>query len=279
MPVLSEPRLRRLSLPLLTAALLVGSASQLQAQEDPALQLVKDALVEFEGGHWIEAYNFFKKAHATSPSARTLRGMGMTSYEMGEYARALEELNAARASSDRPLTPAQIEQVDGLIRRSSLLVGTLEIAVSPETAAVLVNGERTDKRKVVLPVGRVTVRAKQQGYTAEQEVVNVEGGQSYTVHLTLNPLASTPLESAPVATTPETTEPQEPGSSDLVAEGPSDDSDSLIASPWLWVGVGLAVVGGVVATIVLAGGDGDDGEVESLPESNVGTNWTVVRRW
>jgi tetratricopeptide (TPR) repeat protein len=71
-------------------------------------------------GNWEEALALFRQAHALRPSARTLRGMGVASFEARHYADAIRYLTAAATETARPLTPEQLLAVEQLIPRARL---------------------------------------------------------------------------------------------------------------------------------------------------------------
>ena len=76
------------------------NAEQQQAHRD----LSSRAIVEFEAGRFAEARALFMRAHEIWPSARTFRVLGMTSFELRSYVRALQELkprSRTRAGSCR----------------------------------------------------------------------------------------------------------------------------------------------------------------------------------
>src|SRR5262245_44240118 len=60
---------------------------------------VDDAVSEFAAGRFEEARALFKRAHQLSPNARTLRGLGMTAFELRAYVQAIRELRAALADT------------------------------------------------------------------------------------------------------------------------------------------------------------------------------------
>jgi len=54
-----------------------------------------DAVAEYEAGHYQEARALFRQAHEKSPTARTLRGIGMASFELRDYVEATRALTAS----------------------------------------------------------------------------------------------------------------------------------------------------------------------------------------
>src|SRR5262245_5849943 len=64
---------------------------------------VSAALRFVEIHDWAEAKAEFERAHAVVPSARALRGLGVVSYQMGDYPESYRLLRSALAESSRPL--------------------------------------------------------------------------------------------------------------------------------------------------------------------------------
>jgi outer membrane protein assembly factor BamD (BamD/ComL family) len=66
----------------------VGAAATARAADDdttPVSVLIGDAVAEYEAGHYQEARALFRQAHEKQPTARTLRGIGMASFELRDY--------------------------------------------------------------------------------------------------------------------------------------------------------------------------------------------------
>jgi len=75
---------------------LVGTSLEYSATIDRAL-------VEFDANHYEEARALFTRAHALQPNARTLRGLGVVEFKLGNHAQAVEYLARALESHDKPL--------------------------------------------------------------------------------------------------------------------------------------------------------------------------------
>src|SRR5262245_2196729 len=103
-----------LSLPHTAAAQARGGSSE----DAEYRQVVEEALAEFNRGNWEEAAALFERAHRLNPSARTLRGMGLTAYEARRYVDATRHLSEALTETRRPLTPAQREEVTQTLDRA-----------------------------------------------------------------------------------------------------------------------------------------------------------------
>ena len=117
--------MKRLSTVLVALALLGGvSIASAQTQGAPPAYrgLVDTAIEESGAGRWAEARALFRQAHALYPNARTLRGIGMSSFEVRDYAECLRMLTASLTHPVNPLTEEQRVQVTELLTRSITLV-------------------------------------------------------------------------------------------------------------------------------------------------------------
>ena len=223
-------------------------------KKDAYLAAVRDAIGEFDAGNYAEARVLFAQAHSLKPNARTLRGMGMTSFELKEYVRAEQELNASLVDLRQPLAEAQRKEVLALLLRLERYIGKLEVRVKPENATVTLDGARViGVFKVEL--GRHELRVHAPGYQTTNRTVNVEGGRSQIVEVSLiagdavggvaNASAAAPEAPAPEAAV-------------LPAVPPKDtnpyvvEHDTVFEQWWFWGIVTVAVAGGVTAAVLLS---------------------------
>lgn len=88
-------------------------SSELSAYE----RAVEEALREYQLGHFEEARAGFLEAHRLSPNARTHRALGMAEFELRNYVDAIEELQAALSSRDKPLDEKARAATQELLRR------------------------------------------------------------------------------------------------------------------------------------------------------------------
>lgn len=150
------------------------------AERDERYQsLIEDAIVEFEAGHFLEARALFRSAHATSPSARTLRGIGVSSFELHDYAAAYAALGEALSSTARPLTESQRIEATGLRERAASFLARYRLDHLPEGVSVVVDGVPTvplADGSLVLALGShaVVVRIGDEVFEA---TVRVAGGE------------------------------------------------------------------------------------------------------
>ncbi|MBX7191822.1 MAG: hypothetical protein K1X94_07180 [Sandaracinaceae bacterium] len=215
--------------------------------------LIDGALTEFQAGRWTEARALFERAHASFPNARTQRGIGMASFEMGDYGAAIAALEAALASEVRPLTEEQRTQVGALLERARALVGRFVVPPAASDVRLSVDGvvTRPDgawpaaQGHVLLSVGTHEIVLRDgDGRTARTRIV-VHGGEV----------------DAPIDVTP-------PQGNEAEREHESQASEP---TPWIVAGVGAALV--IVGGVLYGVGASDIAHVNSSPS---GTEWSSV---
>src|SRR5688500_18290705 len=120
----------------------LGAAGAARAQpEDPEYRaLIAEAVAEYDAHRFPEARALFLQAHQRSPNARTLRGIGMASYEMGDYVESYRSLSSALEDTRRPLTEAQRTEAAALRDRAVRFVGRYRVVVTPATAVWTLDG-------------------------------------------------------------------------------------------------------------------------------------------
>jgi hypothetical protein len=213
-------------------------------------QLISDALDEYERGSWEEAAALFRRAHELVPSSRTLRGMGLATYEARRYAESLYYLRDALADTRRPLNNKQRAEVEATLQRAKLFVGSLRLLVEPSDAQVTINGrafKREPDGSVFTDSGWLDVEASADGYETMLKRVRMSAGdrQELALHLTSERSAaaqSSVEQPAPqlraAAPAPLAAAPESALSSSSV--GTPDNGNAL--RTWKWVTAGAAVV-------------------------------------
>lgn len=233
---------------------------------------IDQAVAEFAASHWEEARALFLEAHALFANARTLRGIGMSSYELRDYPEAVRTLDEALASSIRPLTAEQRTQVTELRDRAAALVGRYEVPAAPAGARFYLDGVHVEIAEgwpaspghVLLGVGehQVAIRMEDGRSTSARVVVRAHTDSV----LDIAALAPEPTESTP---TQNTTPPPPPPS--YAAVPPAPASTGSDPTPWIVMGVGLGVA--VVGAVLLGVGAADISTVQSaIP----GTPWSTL---
>ena len=199
----------RLFIALGLCALAASPAAMAQAQRAPRptreyQRTIRSAISEFNEGRWEEARALFREANEMYPNARSLRGIGMASFEMREYAVAHDALLEALASEIRPLTRGQRRETEELLDRARRFIGRVRVVVSPPEAALQVDLREprfADDGSMLLDVGEHSLSATLEGFRPSTQQLVVEGGEDTTIRIALQ--SNTPdeavVEAAPAA--------------------------------------------------------------------------------
>lgn len=211
----------------------------------------------------------FVSAHALSPSARTLRGMGMVAFEQRRFRRAYGHLQAALTDPRRALGAAHRSHVTDLLARSRSFLGVYRLTLAPEGATLTDNGEpitASGTGELWLPLGRHVIRASADGHVTQQVELEVVGNEEQPLSIHLVPgqdpeTAAVPLEqpvSQPAArdAAAEPTEPTEPDDESATTTELSDADLPHLPIALVLVGGGL-VAGSVVTAILQRGMQSD----------------------
>ena len=250
-------------------ALSAPEAARAQNKGDGYSQVIQNAVVEFDAGNWAEARVLFEQAHTLRPSARTLRGMGMASFEIKEYVRAEKELNASLVDLRSPLAEAQRHEVLALLLRLERYIGKLVVHTSPPEAhpTVTLDGSRVEAgiAEMKVDLGRHELSVQAPGYRPLNRTVTIEGGKTQQLELSLTPLdldaraaqAAAAGTGAPEAAAPDPVAAEMPVLPPL-SDDPRDHKRSVVKQWWFWTIVGVVVVGGTTAAIVLTSKSGTE---------------------
>jgi hypothetical protein len=202
--------------------------------------LITDAVSEYQAGRFEEARALFLRANQQSPSARTLRGLGMASFELRDYVAAARALAAALHEARHPLTVEQRQHVEGLLARAETFVGRLTPRLRPADATLLVDdkpAQREPDGTLLLPFGRHRLTARCPGCADDQRDLEVLGGERRDLEIVLAPRASGAPEAPSAAPA---------GQPPLVRRAaPAARHDA--AAYWLAGGAAVAVGGAVAA--------------------------------
>jgi tetratricopeptide (TPR) repeat protein len=236
---------------LMGLALLVcvySSVSRADAEGEPTQYraLIDGALEEYQLGHFHEAMALFERAHQLSPSARTLRGLGLASYQARKYVRALSYLRAALDDKRRALTPALRREALVALEASQGFIATFALHVEPESATLSVDGEVfewTGGGPLLLDPGEHQVVATAPGLQSESRHLSATPGRVGQIEIRLVPLAA---EGA--RPTEEVTQPIEPATEPL-ARGPRAEPTAPVSVKVLTIGgLSVALVGAALGT-------------------------------
>jgi hypothetical protein len=235
-------------------AWLTVSTSSAQVAPDSAeyTAAVREALAEFDDGNFAEARALFRRAHELQPSARTLRGLGISAFDLREYEDATRKLEEALASRVKPLDGALRSETQQLLERAYRFLGRYELSMQPTFARLLVDGVESDVRagqRLLLSIGRHQLEARAPAYESDKRMLDVAGGEHTGLSFTLTKLPVAPVVLASVTPSQRGTAP-----ATLLLDAPRSDR-RLYKNPWLWTATGLVVVAIVVTAVALAGRD------------------------
>jgi hypothetical protein len=218
----------------------IGSGSAAPAIESPdeppaSVQaeyrdVVERAIAEFGAGRWAEARSLFLRAHTLWPSARTWRSLGMTSFELRKYGRALSELQSALDDPRRPLSADQRSQVQALIEQTRSFVGRYRLRLSPSDAQVFVDGTPrapAPGEPLLLGVGRHELLIRAPGHVDVRRAIDVQGDEDDELAIVLRPIGAASAVPPPASR----------------ATARTQDGDHL----WTWVAGGTALAFGAAS--------------------------------
>jgi tetratricopeptide (TPR) repeat protein len=195
--------------------------------------LIADAVRAYRAGALIEARDLFSRAHALSPNARTLRGLGVVAFELRHYRQAIDYLEQSLSSQIKPLDEELTKGAEDLLGQARRHVGRFHIVLAPAEAELWLDGARVDPgpdAELVLEQGEHRLEFRHSGYVANTRSIEVQGREDLVLEVALQRVA-------PVA---------EPRRSDR-----NPARKSWLKSPWLWGALGVALVGGGVTAGVL----------------------------
>ena len=259
---------------------LIASASrtvhaQQQVAESPEYRrAIDEAVDEFRAGHWEEARALFARAHELGPSARTLRGLGMTAFELRMYVQSMRELDAALRETRKPLDGGMRAAAEALILKARAFVARVQVVPNPKDAVLVLDGHpmaiEPDGR-VSLDAGLHVVSASSDGYKPSSLRFAVEGGRDQVLHLPLEPILALPnqvpaidpnrpAQPAPVAQPEPPAQPVEPPTEP--APAPAKRSPLIGTLAWVTLGGAVAFGGAATATWLIGEGKYSDFEDE-----------------
>jgi hypothetical protein len=172
------------------------------APPDPAEPLIEQGVKLRTEGKYAEALDVFTKAHAASPSARTLAQIGLAEGSMRRWVDAEAHISAALVAHDTPWIENRrnreaLEQALSSVRGH---IGTIAI-VGPPGAEVSVDGRVIGRLPLPAAIrvgeGPVRVRGSALGRKLADVEAAVAGGAETTVALELGPDVPPPF-SAPI---------------------------------------------------------------------------------
>jgi hypothetical protein len=216
---------------------------------------VDAALREYKLGNFNEAKTFFAQAHALSPSARTMRGLGTCSFELRNYVDAIQWFEQALSSTNRPLTPDMREEITGLLRQARAFITRVRVSVEPSWAKLRVDTrpvERDASGFVRIDPGTHELAIEAPHYETVMRTVRTAGGEELELEITLSPRRE---PGAPPDAPKASAQESQLMAAAPVSPAPASDSEPAhgSAGPWILIAssAGVAIAGGVFLALAL----------------------------
>lgn len=182
---------------------LIGLEPAAAQQADDAYEAALDrSLTAHAAGDFEAAEQAMRQAHALAPSARTLRGLGVILYAEGRYLEAVEPLESALLSQERPLDGALRASVEELLTRVFQRLGRLSLRVEPAGSVLSIDGREPALRpgnEVLLSPGEHQVHVEAEGYEPYTLTLRTTPGSRDSLHVALSRAKPAPLSAASAA--------------------------------------------------------------------------------
>ena len=167
---------------------------------------VREAIAAQSSGDFEGAHALFEQAHALKPNARTLRGMGVASFQGRNFVRAIRELDAALVHPEKPLDAELRRAVDDLRTRAGAEVGIWMLRVEPSSALISIDqgAAQAHTEPLVLEPGSHQIAVAADGFVSQTLDITVKRGTREAMGVRLAPITAE--------------QPEEVGAADQAAE-------------------------------------------------------------
>ncbi|NUP08768.1 MAG: PEGA domain-containing protein [Polyangiaceae bacterium] len=149
----------------------------------------------FNSNDFTTAIAEFDAAYKTSPKASPLINQALCYRELKKYPKAVERLELALAKHSDTMTPEDKEASKKAIADMRALFAYVTIAITPEDAAIEIDGEAVSKleraQAVAVSPGEHEVSGTKEGFLPASKKVSVASSDRVTVDLALAPARGT----------------------------------------------------------------------------------------
>jgi len=239
--------------------------SRVSAEEPEYEALIDQASVAYREHRYEQARALFEQAHVLQPSARTLRGLGLTAFALDHYTQARPELEAALADPRKPLPLEQRRELNDVLAWMKLRLGTLRLELQPAHALALVDEKAASAGSNLFELGEHALTVRASGYVTHEQRFVLERDVPLELSIDMRPQPPVPaLIAAPNAAViaapgqPPQPQPMAPARDELPAEAASG---GLLSRWWFWTIAGIVVASTTVAVVVAT----QDPEPQALP--------------
>ena len=153
--------------------------------------LVREAVVAQQDGDYARAIQLFQAAHQLSPTARTLRGLGVAEFLAGDAVAAIGHLEASLIHPEKPLNAELRSAVEDLLTRARARVASYRLETSPEGVIARVDDGEPRPAKglaLVLAPGAHELVLSLEGHLSETLALNAQAGTREVLRVQLSPV-------------------------------------------------------------------------------------------
>lgn len=197
------PRLSVLGLLLLSCLPALSVRAQPRSDVAGYREATAEAESEYDSGHYPEARTLFARAHELYPNARSLRSLGVVSFQLRRYSDCVTFLEQALASTEQPLDGSLRASAQRLLGKAQLFVARIELTVEPAEARLEVDAAPTKSavpKRLLLDIGAHQLEFSAPDYLSQSRSITVDGGEQESWNIELTRAAAAP--SSPVAPRP-----------------------------------------------------------------------------
>jgi hypothetical protein len=196
-------------LPFLLGWLLVGFVPAVALAQSgaaaPVDQQLQAAIHAYEAGQLDDARALFEQLHAQSPTARTLRGLGVIAFRQGRFVEAISLLEASLSSPLKPLTPELKRAVELVLADARRQVGRVDLVGCAPQARVQIDGAegtRDAQGRFLIRPGAHMLLITRAGYLERRHEIAIQAGGELSLDATQTPLQEIELPAIPPAVAP-----------------------------------------------------------------------------
>jgi len=220
---------------------------------DAAEALIQEGIKLRRVGRDDAALEKFDRAYGINPTPRGAAQKGLCLHALGRFTEAEEYLAKSLEGDSDPWVAKNRSTIKESIEDVKTKIGRFEISGSPLGAHVTVDGREVGQfplsGMVRINAGPAVLQVQADGYVSETTSLQVQGASFRQLEFRLK-------KAAPVAAAPM---PQNTAITDSNADLSANANDATTDAPvykkaWFWGAVGVVVIGGVVAGILLSGG-------------------------
>jgi hypothetical protein len=259
---------------------LASSAHAEDAQQSAAARaLFEQGIVLADKSDWKGAADRFERSNELRPSPVVAYNLANAWVELGRLVEASEVLK--QIEKDSTAKPQVKKNARSLLLQLEPRIGTLVVSVEAHRAPkeVLVNDRPLPEAAIGVPTPIdpgsvvVTVMDGQNVLWTKRIDVAPGGEQRVTIELPKTQASEPASVVVPVVPTPRETAERASTEPPARRTAPTDSDESdraFYEEPWVWVGVGVVVVAGVLTGVLLAISSDDDGTQVQMPTNPIG---------